>query len=95
MNIKHPSSKLARWSLLLMDYDFDLIYRQGDELKSVNALSRSVSYQQDVTIEEFTKQIEVNAVVNDNVTELKGDPIALSENISVLCYCSQDSTLNS
>lgn len=40
INLKDPSSRLARWSLLLSEYDFKIIHRPGSKMGHVDALSR-------------------------------------------------------
>lgn len=40
-NMKDPNSKLARWSLRLQAYDFELIHRRGKENVVPDALSRA------------------------------------------------------
>ena len=40
-NMKHPSSKLARWILKLEQYDYEIIHRPGSLMAHVDALSRA------------------------------------------------------
>lgn len=40
MNIKDASGRLARWSLLLQQYDFDIVHRPGKENGNADGLSR-------------------------------------------------------
>ena len=40
MSVKRPSGRLSRWSLLLQQYDFDIIYRPGKQNGNADALSR-------------------------------------------------------
>lgn len=40
MNQKNPASRLFRWKLELLEYDFDIIYRSGASNKVADALSR-------------------------------------------------------
>lgn len=42
MSIKDPTAKLARWSIYLQSYDFEIIHRQGRVHSNVDTLSRPV-----------------------------------------------------
>lgn len=61
MSFKEPNSKLVRWKLQLLEYDFEVIYKKGSHNIVADALSRV--------------QIEVN--YNDNVSVIAsaGDTI--------------------
>ncbi|KAG7297303.1 hypothetical protein JYU34_019262 [Plutella xylostella] len=39
-SLKEPSSKLTRWRLNLLDYDFDIVYKKGKQNSNADALSR-------------------------------------------------------
>ena len=40
MNVKDTTGRLARWSLLLQQYDFDIVHRPGKEHSNADSLSR-------------------------------------------------------
>lgn len=40
LSLKDPTSRLARWSLLLSSYDFEIVHRPGKKHGNVDALSR-------------------------------------------------------
>lgn len=40
MNVRDPSSRLARWNLLLQEYSFDIVHRPGKRNQNADALSR-------------------------------------------------------
>lgn len=40
INMKNPTSKLARWSILFQTFDFEVIYRQGKKHNNADSLSR-------------------------------------------------------
>lgn len=39
-NLKNPTGRLARWSLSLLEYDYEIIHRKGSNHKVPDALSR-------------------------------------------------------
>ncbi len=64
MNMKEPTGRLARWSLALQQYDFDIYHKPGVTHKNADALSRIVAtasfnsyswYKTSVTEEEFKR----------------------------------------
>lgn len=40
MNVKDPNSRLVRWRLKLLEYDYEIIYKQGKNNTNADALSR-------------------------------------------------------
>ena len=40
MNVKDATGRGARWSLILQQYDFDIVYRPGKQNGNVDGLSR-------------------------------------------------------
>ena len=56
MNIKDATGRLARWSLLLQQYDFEIVYRPGKEHGNADSLSRR-PYDVDVCLNTFQKKI--------------------------------------
>ena len=40
MNVKDATGRLARWSLLLQQYDFDIVYRPRKQNDNADDLSR-------------------------------------------------------
>ena len=49
MTINDPTGRLARWSLYLQAYDFEIIHRKGKKLCNVDALSRPVLMVEKIT----------------------------------------------
>jgi hypothetical protein len=45
MNIKEPSSRLARWAIYIQEYDFEIVHRAGRYLINADAISRIPSEQ--------------------------------------------------
>lgn len=64
MSFKEPNSKLVRWKLQLLEYDFEVIYKKGSQNIFADALSRV--------------QIEVNCNGNVLVIASAGDTIQSS-----------------
>ena len=56
MNIKDATGRLARWSLLLQQYDFEIVYRPGKEHGNADSLSRR-PYDVDVCLNTVQKKI--------------------------------------
>lgn len=50
-NLKDPSGRLARWSVKLQQYDFDIVHRRGKENTVPDALSRSVPIVNELSID--------------------------------------------
>ena len=44
MNVKDPHCRLARWSIYLQSYEFDVVHRKGKKHTNVDILSRPVNY---------------------------------------------------
>ena len=42
MNINEPTGRLARWSIYLQTYEFEIIHRAGKKHKNVDVLSRPI-----------------------------------------------------
>ena len=40
MNVKDATGRLARWSLLLQQFNFDIVHRPGCQNRNADALSR-------------------------------------------------------
>ena len=53
MKIKNPNGRLVRWSLLLMEYDFDVVYKSGKSHQNVDTLSRYPIEKPDSDDDEF------------------------------------------
>ena len=44
MGIKDPNGRLARWSLIIQSYDFDIKHRAGKSNGNADALSRATDF---------------------------------------------------
>ena len=56
MTINDPTGRLARWSLYLQAYDFEIIHRKGKKHTNVDALSRPV-LMSEKAVEEVIEEI--------------------------------------
>ena len=52
MNITEPTGRLARWSIYLQVYDFEIIHRKGKNHSNVDALSRPILMAETVEVED-------------------------------------------
>lgn len=50
MNARDPNSRLARWNLLLQEYDFEIIHRAGVKNQNADALSRVIVRHVDIFV---------------------------------------------
>lgn len=64
LNLKDPTSKLARWQLLLSSYDFEIIHRQGRKHGHVDALSRAPQDNSDTTSSDLFENQNFNNTKN-------------------------------
>lgn len=61
MSFKEPNSKLVRWKLQLLEFDFEVIYKKGSQNVVADALSRV--------------QIDVNVNDHESIVASAGDTI--------------------
>jgi len=64
INFKEPNSKLVRWKLQLLEYDYEVVYKKGSQNVVADALSRVI--------------IQTNCISNSSPNELS-DPISKSD----------------
>ena len=60
MDIKEPSSRLARWAIYIQKYDFEIVHRAGRFLVNADAISRIHQSEQFnyITRSKIVKQID-------------------------------------
>lgn len=73
------SPKIARWALFLEQYDYDIVHRNNDRIRHVDALSRVHVYILDEDEREisnvFNNALYVNQLKDDNIQRLKQNVI--------------------
>lgn len=93
MTLKDPTSKLARWNLLLSSYDFEIVHRQGRKHGNVDALSRAPVDPQNFesySLKNFFEYIKENKIENNNFREVKGNLFTAPDNYSLAHCVSKD-----
>lgn len=79
MNIREPTGRLARWAILLQQYDFDIVHRSGSSNGNADALSRR---EYDAIIAAF----DTSGVQTEKIKELQRRDPALADIIEYLEY---------
>lgn len=64
MYFKEPSSKILRWRIQLMEYDFDIIYRKGSQNVIADALSR-------IDHEVHTNEVGATDIATNTITNIQ------------------------
>ena len=82
MSLKDPTGRLARWSLLLQQYDFEIKHRAGKANANADALSRR--HYGTCTLSALHKQQPVGGLQTEKLFELQRRDPELSEIITYL-----------
>ena len=77
MNIKEPTGRLARWALLLQQYDFEIVHRAGKSNGNADALSRR-------DYDSIIAAVDTSGVQTDKIKDLQRKDPALSDIIEYL-----------
>ncbi|XP_045479182.1 uncharacterized protein LOC123684075 [Harmonia axyridis] len=94
-NCKEPSSRLVRWRLKLMDYDYEIVYKKGKLNQNADALSRIIpekinSINQN-SFGDFLKLYEQNKIEQpSNISEINDDLFNSPEKYSLGHCVSKD-----
>jgi len=74
-NLKDPLSKLARWRILLEEYDYEIKYKPGVLNSNVDALSRmyTINEIKEESYPTFLNKFETQLITNKNVQEVNGN----------------------
>lgn len=83
-NLKDPASRLARWAMLLQQYEFDLTHRKGKLNIVADALSRAVDSLELCSISDDSLYNKILAGVLENPEKYKDFKI---ENATLYKYC--------
>ena len=77
MNIREPTGRLARWALLLQQYDFEIVHRSGKSNGNADALSRREYYS-------VLAALDTSGVQTDRIKDLQRKDPALADIIEYL-----------
>lgn len=85
-NLKDPLSKLARWRILLEEYDYEIRYKPGVQNSNVDALSRMYSIQElkEYSYPNFWTKFGTQLITNSNVKEVTGTIIESSDEYHIV-----------
>lgn len=92
MSLKDPQSRLARWALLLSEYDFEILPRKGKNHTNADYLSRIFEQQEiaHTTFDDFLTQTKNKQIHNENFKELIGNLFKAPKQYSLAHCVSQD-----
>ena len=77
MNIREPTGRLARWALLLQQYDFEIVHRSGRSNGNADALSRR-------EYDSVLAALDTSGVQTDRIKDLQRKDPALADIIEYL-----------
>ncbi|KAL4083100.1 hypothetical protein QTP88_028430 [Uroleucon formosanum] len=85
-NLKDPLSKLARWRILLEEYDYEIKYKPGVLNSNVDALSRMYTIHEikEESYPAFLNKFETQLITNKRVKEVNGSLIELPEEYHIV-----------
>lgn len=75
-NLKIPSARIARLTLKLMDFDFEIIYKKGKENKVADALSRNAINNINIT-NKYTDMTEIHIDILNITNQQKNDKFCI------------------
>ena len=78
MHAKDLENRLARWSLRIMDYDFDIVYNKGIKHQDADYLSRN-PFKEKKSSEQLPEDFEINSVIAYVRPEIEHEPIDFSK----------------
>lgn len=96
-NCKEPSSRLLRWRLKLMDYDYEILYKKGKLNQNADALSRLIQENtEEKSFDNFLNKFESKNIKNSsNILEKPGDLFEAPSNHSLVHCVSKDFQMSS
>jgi len=85
-NLKDPLSKLARWRILLEEYDYEIKYKPGVLNSNVDALSRmyTINEIKEESYPVFLNKFETQLITNKNIKEVNGSLIEAPEEYHIV-----------
>ncbi|KAL4085097.1 hypothetical protein QTP88_027389 [Uroleucon formosanum] len=85
-NLKDPLSKLARWRILLEEYDYEIKYKPGVLNSNVDALSRMYTIHEikEESYPAFLNKFETQLITNKRVKEVNGSLIESPEEYHIV-----------
>jgi len=92
-NVSDMNSRLARWRILLQEFDYEIIYKPGSEHSNTDALSRIcvIKNKNKMTFEEFMNNN--NVYINNNIEEVKRNYCEIPNDYDILITVTADLTL--
>jgi len=92
-HVSDMNSRLARWRILLQEFEYEIIYKPGSENGNADALSRInlIKNKENMTFEEFMNNN--NVYTNNNIEEINENYSEITSDYDILITLTSDLTL--